>query len=50
MYYRALPNLFFIKTLSSRVEDIADFLNAQKHREVYKNEETEDYVPNERKE
>ena len=43
LHCRALPDHLFIKSLLSRAEDIADFLNSEKQ-----TEETEKYVPNER--
>ena len=49
LHFRALQDLFFIKLLLSRVGDITDFPNTWKWtQKVRQNEETEEYVPNER--
>ena len=49
LHYRTLQKLFFIKPLLSRTGDVSDFPNTQKQTErVRQNEETEEYVPNER--
>lgn len=49
LHYRILQNLFFLKPLLSRGRDIANFPNTKKEAQrVRQNEETEDYVPNER--
>ena len=48
MHYRALHDLLLIKPLLSRA-DVMDFPNIEKQTQrVRQNEETEDYVPNER--
>ena len=47
--YRALQELFFLKSLRSRAEDTADFLNTEEQAQTGRqNEETEKSVPNER--
>ena len=49
LYGRVLQDNFFIKLLLSRAGGIADFPNMQKEtRRDRPNEETEEYIPNER--
>ena len=49
LHGKALQDLFFIRSLLLRAEDVAGFLAKQKQKlRVRKKEETEDYVPNER--
>ena len=49
LYCRVLQKLFFIKSLLSKAEDIADFLNTEKQTERDRQkEETEKYIPNEK--
>jgi len=48
--YRAPQDLFFIRPLLSRSVDKADFRNTKKQTQrVKQNEDTEEYVPNERR-
>ena len=49
LHFMAFQDLFFIKSLLSRAEDIADFLNTQKQTQTGRqNEEIEKFILNER--
>ena len=43
---RALQDLFFIRPLSSRTGDIADFPNTEKQAQRLKQNKTEKFIPN----